>query len=248
MAARRVLSVRRRDLLVLALGLFSPACGSEPEAGRPAADPPRVQGLLQQGHEAVVRGNADEARRLYQLVLDEQPDHPVAHHRLGILADRGGQYATAERHYLRALRGRPTDADLLSDLGYFYFLQGRPIESEKFLREALQADPGHRHARDNLSVLFDRSKAESVLRTVQSPREASQTLASLFDDGPNSGQMDLNTDTPPEGVDPNDLYFPCANVWGGEARPKNVVSVVPVVVVSVVTLSNYTHTNTWAYA
>ncbi len=172
--------------------------------GRPAADPPRIQGQLQQAHDAVVRGRADDARRLYQQILDEQPNHPEAHHRLGILADRDGQYATAEKHYLRALRGRPTDADLLSDVGYSYFLQGRPMESERFLREALQVDPGHKHARDNLAVLFDRSKAESVLRTVQSQREADQTLAALFADGPTGGAMDLNSDTPPEGVDPNE--------------------------------------------
>ncbi|WP_166831369.1 tetratricopeptide repeat protein [Thalassoroseus pseudoceratinae] len=172
--------------------------------GRPAADSPRVQAWLQQAHDAVVRGRADDARRLYQQVLDEHPDHAEAHHRLGILADREGQYATAEKHYLRALRGRPTDADLLSDLGYSYFLQGRPIESEKFLREALQVDPQHRHARDNLSVLFDRAKAESVLRTVQSSREVEQTLAALFSSGPANDSMDLNSETPPEGVDPNE--------------------------------------------
>jgi hypothetical protein len=167
-----------------------PSLGFDDGRGRPGDasgasphDPPGVRVLLEDGHRALARGQVAEARALYEQVLTQQPQHAEAHHRLAILADRDGRYVAAEHHYHAALRGKPDDADLLSDLGYSYFLQGRPGESEHYLQEAIRRDPHHPHARENLNLLRDPARAATVLRELQGP-QAESTLARLFPMGP----------------------------------------------------------------
>jgi Tfp pilus assembly protein PilF len=152
--------------------------------GIPGGSSLTVQRLLERGHDADAHGRAQEARMYYEQVLAEAPDQADAHHRLGILADRAGDFPRAEEHYRHALRGKPNDPDVLNDLGYSYFLQGRAAESERFLNQARQIDPGHPHVSENLSLLYDPAKAEQVLLTVMGPRQTQATLAQLFQNAP----------------------------------------------------------------
>ena len=112
--------------------------------------------LMEQGYDADAHGRTQDAKKAYEQVLFKQPDHAEAHHRLAILADRAGEYSSAEKHYEIALRGKPNDADLLNDLGYSYFLQGRAVESERYLTKALERNPQHA-ARQGKSVAALRS-------------------------------------------------------------------------------------------
>ncbi len=143
-----------------------------------------LERLLKRGYDADAHGRVLEAKHAYEQVLSEQPNHPEAHHRLAILADRAGEYSAAEKHYRIALRGKPTDADLLNDLGYSYFLQGRARESQLCLERALDVDPKHPHVEENLSLLSDPVRAERVLSNLMPPRQAQTTLARLFPNDP----------------------------------------------------------------
>lgn len=109
-------------------------------AGGPDGSDLTVQRLLERGHDADAHGRAQDAKMYYEQVLAEDPNQPDAHHRLAILADRAGDFPLAERHYQEALRGKPHDADVLNDLGYSYFLQGRAADSERYLALARQMD------------------------------------------------------------------------------------------------------------
>lgn len=141
---------------------------------------PRVEGLLRVAHQAFADNRADDARIRYSEVLNEDPDNPDAHHRLGILADRSGMYHAAEKHYVRALQHHPKDADLLNDLGYSYFLQGNAVKSRRFLTLALDVNPSHPHASDNLQLLNDPDLAAMALEKEQGSGIAETTLAKLF--------------------------------------------------------------------
>lgn len=153
-------------------------------SGIPGGSSLTVKRLLERGHDADAHGRTQEARMFYEQVLSEDPDHPEAHHRLGILADQSGDYERAEEHYHTALRGNPTDADVLNDLGYSYFLQGRAAESERYLSQAMQIDPRHPHVQENLSLLYDEAKAEKVLMSVMGPRQTQAALDRLFQNAP----------------------------------------------------------------
>ncbi len=143
-----------------------------------------VMRLLERGHDADAHGRTQEAKMYYQQALAEDPDQPDAHHRLAILADRAGDFPLALEHYQQALRGKPHDVDVLNDLGYSYFLQGRAADSERYLNQARQINPKHPHVSENLSLLYDSAKAEQVLLTVMGPRQTQATLAQLFQNPP----------------------------------------------------------------
>jgi hypothetical protein len=139
---------------------------------------------LNRGHRETALKNYEQAEICYRGVLELDPDNPIANHRLAVLADRRGDFATSEKCYLIALKREPNDPDLLSDLGYSYLLQGRPIESERCLLAALRANPLHQKARDNLGLLYagqgDRERAFEMVKRSVGEAEARSRLAQFF--------------------------------------------------------------------
>lgn len=163
---------------------------SLPGADRPGGESPdgsssatEVSENLLRGHREADAGRLDQAARYYERVLRVDPRHPVAHHRLGVIADQNRDFAAAERHYSAALEVRPDDPDVLNDLGYCYLLQDRYPESERTLREAVALAPTHERALTNLGMLYgkigDPDRAYAVLRLTGSDEEARAKLALL---------------------------------------------------------------------
>ncbi len=83
------------------------------------------------------RGQGHLAQQIYTKIADENPRSIVAHHRLGILAARKGKLDQAEKHLQTARELAPPTAELLSDIGYCYYLQNRIEEAEKTLTAAV---------------------------------------------------------------------------------------------------------------
>ena len=69
-----------------------------------------VDQILQQGIEAHEAGRVEDAERLYRSILQEQPDHPDAHHNLGALAVSAGAPESALHHFQIALETKPEQA------------------------------------------------------------------------------------------------------------------------------------------
>jgi Tfp pilus assembly protein PilF len=139
---------------------------------------------LNRGHRETAAKHYEQAEVCYRSVLELEPDNAIANHRLAVLADRRGDFATSEKCYLIALKREPNDPDLLSDLGYSYLLQGRPTESERCLFAALRANPLHQKARDNLGLLYakqgDRERAFEMVKRSVGEAEARSRLAQFF--------------------------------------------------------------------
>ena len=146
-----------------------------------------IEAWLTRGHAAAERGDLEEAKGFYRQVVAEFPDHPVAHHRLAIIADRQNAFAAADVHYQVARRGKGQDADLLNDIGYSHLLRGDYAESERLLRQAIVLRPTHRDALNNLGHLFAKqgkySAAASMLRLANPEAEAQAVLALHFPHG-----------------------------------------------------------------
>ncbi len=179
---------------------------AEPKTAQASAE--TIRSLLERGHEELAQGRLVEAKMHYEQVLAEDPDHAEAHHRLAILADRSGDYASAEEHYQAALKANPSDADVLNDLGYSCFLQGRAADSERYLSRAQKINPRHPHVEENLSLLYDREKAERVLRSVMGPRQTQATLVKLFPETAGAARQDALAQAPepkPAKIYPTDV-------------------------------------------
>ncbi len=156
---------------------------AEPEnADAELAAVERHSRLIRDAQTALRADNLEEARRLYRDVLNEAPDHPDAHHGLAMAADLDEDWGDAEYHYKQALRIRPKDAVLLSDIGYSYVLQNRYAEATRYLNQAIELQPGYERAHMNLALLDLRqgNRAAAEQRLVQRLGNSAKT-ASILD-------------------------------------------------------------------
>lgn len=93
-----------------------------------------------------------EAIKLYENVLEQDPQNALAHHRLGVVMAAHGEFEDAHKHFAVALSsGRPS-AELLNDVGYVYYLQSDFPSAEARFREALRVDIQSKQARTNLGL------------------------------------------------------------------------------------------------
>ena len=98
--------------------------------------------------------NAGANERLGLLYLEARQDEPAenmlhaairldprrwrAYNGLGLLADRRGEYASAEQHYDRAHLLQPDNASIINNRGYSHYLAGKLDAAEGDLRYAAQ--------------------------------------------------------------------------------------------------------------
>ena len=94
-----------------------------------AAPKPTINPALARGYEHLIAGDADGARREYELLLRLEPNNADALHGMAAIALRQGQADVAEGHFARALEADPKDALALAGL---LALMGRtdPVPSE----------------------------------------------------------------------------------------------------------------------
>jgi Flp pilus assembly protein TadD len=129
-------------------------------------------------------GEPDQARLVYESILDKEPTNQVAEHRLGVLAAKRGDQDESIRRLLKAREmGEPT-GELLNDLGYAYYLQDQLDLAETALREALDVAPHFTPAWTNLGlVLGDRgrfSESFTAFSHAGSPAEAHCSLGYVY--------------------------------------------------------------------
>ncbi len=153
----------------------------------PTSGQAEIAELLNKGHVAFQQGNLLEAQSNYFAVVQKQPNHPVANHRLGVIADRQQDYQSAQRYYFAALQTSPRDANLLNDVGYSFLLQSRYVEAEQYLQSALRLNGTQSNAINNLGLLYAKQgqadRALAMFRRTNSEAEAQAKLARLLPSG-----------------------------------------------------------------
>lgn len=128
-------------------------------------------------HEA---GRLEEARNCYRNILQSEPEHPDAHHLLGMLAYREGDYETAVLQINRALSRRPANALYLNNLGSACRALGNYEKAQQAFTRAIQVQPGYAEPHNNLgTVLFALGKFVEA-------RERYQTALSLKPEYPDA--------------------------------------------------------------
>lgn len=86
-------------------------------------------------------GKLQEARAVYQWVLEGEPNHPVALHLTGLLARQVGRPDIAEPLIRRALAVRPDYAEAHADLGLLLHETGRNDEAHLEMKQAFALLP-----------------------------------------------------------------------------------------------------------
>jgi len=98
-----------------------------------------------------------QAEKAYQELLQEDPRHVGAHHRLAIVLDRQGHGDQADEHYQFALLDQPRNADLLCDYGYSLYLRKQFGPAEQQLRKACELQPSLARAQNTLGLVLART-------------------------------------------------------------------------------------------
>lgn len=127
------------------------------------------------------QGDTSQARRIYEAALERDPKNSLASHRLAVLAARAGKHGEAETHFQRALAMTPQDAALLSDYGFWLYLQGQHDEAQRVLHTAIEEDPSLNSARTNLALVLGEmghlEESYALFREVVSEAQAHANLA-----------------------------------------------------------------------
>jgi len=119
--------------------------------------PQEIEALLRQARAAHGRGAALQAELIYAQILEDVPDHAVAHHLIGVLKFQRGASEEGLAHFDRALRARPRFAEAFNSRGNALLALGRA-------EEALQAyDHGLAARRDDEDLLANRGAALQAL-------------------------------------------------------------------------------------
>lgn len=114
-------------------------------------------------------GRLTEALTIYAEVLKMQPEHAVALHYSGVIANQVGRSDDAVELIAKSLVLVPDRADWYSNLGIVEQERGRLDEAIAAYHRAIELDPGHANAYNNLGVLLRATgkpvEAEEAYRT-----------------------------------------------------------------------------------
>lgn len=135
------------------------------------------------GKSLVEVGRFQEAQEVLQNAhTPSQPDWRILSAQ-GSAADQMGDHARAQGFYEAALKIRPNEPSILSNLGLSYLLARQLDPAETTLRRAAEQPGADARVRANLAMALGLKgrfpEAEAVLRKDMSPAEAEANIASL---------------------------------------------------------------------
>jgi tetratricopeptide (TPR) repeat protein len=108
-----------------------------------------LQQLLRQGLGLQQDGRLEEAKSVYQRILQAEPDHADANHLLGLIAYQGGDPEAAIGLINRAIRSNPRVYGYYSNLALILVEHGRYEEAVACCSTALTIDPSAADAHNN---------------------------------------------------------------------------------------------------
>lgn len=157
---------------------------TSPTSAKQDQNPSKTRAALSMAMLSERRGQEEQARHLYEELIRREPNNPTPYWRLGVMAGRAGKTRDAEKYLAKAASLLPNDAELACDLGYIYYLDHRLEMAEKTLRAALEINPDHARASNNLAlVLCDQEKdqeAFELFRKVNGPARAYANLGYAY--------------------------------------------------------------------
>ena len=159
------------------------------DADRQSAGTESASTQIAAGQAAIRNKDYESAKSIFRRVLQVDGNNAAAHHQLAIVADLQKDFSEADYRYRQALyhgANYPELANLYSDMGYSYLLQGKLAQCQSALDKALSYDPSHRTATNNYGALYaklgDRDRALAMFRKGGTEAQAQKYLKDLFPD------------------------------------------------------------------
>ena len=100
------------------------------------------------------RGYPDQALKLFQLAVRDNPNDAEAQFNLGTLYLKKAMLAEAREPLERACQLRPIYPEAVNNLGIIAVQKGQPQEAQRYFQEAIRQDPNYAGALMNLGTLY----------------------------------------------------------------------------------------------
>lgn len=119
-----------------------------------------------------------EAIKIYEAIIEQQPDCVEGHFWLGYFYEETGKRETAIEMWKKTLQLNATHANALNSLGYLYAEAGENLdEAEGMIKKALEEDPNNGAYLDSLGWVYYkkaeyRKAEEYLLKALQHLKEA----------------------------------------------------------------------------
>ena len=97
-------------------------------------------------------GRLTEAKNIYQNILENEPNQPVALYRLGLIFQQIGEKATSVELFTRALLSNPNHAETHNGLGIVLLELGKQNQAVTSFQKALDINPNYAMAHSNLGA------------------------------------------------------------------------------------------------
>lgn len=94
-----------------------------------------------------------QAKQYLALAVSQDSSRWKAQNGLGVIADLNKQYDAAIGHYQKALANNPSNAILLNNIGYSYYLKGDEKNARNYFNQALSFDSQYQRAINNLALI-----------------------------------------------------------------------------------------------
>ena len=115
-----------------------------------------VSELMQQAMAYLTRGQLDDALRLYERVLEDDPGHPDGLHLSGVIAHQQGRHEDAVALIGRAIAADARAPAYHSNLGLALAALGRSAQAIASFSRALDRDADHPGAQHGLLECLNR--------------------------------------------------------------------------------------------
>ena len=89
-------------------------------------------------------GNLEGAYKAYSLAQKEWPDSILPLAGLGNIAYKSGEYKKSRKHFLKALKIAPNDADILNNLAYAYGREQCFTQADEIINKAIRLQPDNK--------------------------------------------------------------------------------------------------------
>jgi Flp pilus assembly protein TadD len=137
------------------MGIVIQHAGEETDRSM-AAQPPELPSdeRLERAIAFKIEGNYQDAERELRAVLDDYPDHPAAHHQLGLVFNFTGMFDESIEELKRSVELDGTSLTARNDLGLAYTMLGMMDEAKQEFQTVLEMDPTNAVALRNM-VYFE---------------------------------------------------------------------------------------------
>ena len=149
---------------------------SVPPQRQPVKKLEQAAALVAEGEAALKKGDENSAQNLFRRAIETDPSNELAHTYLGILADRAGDLAEAERHFAAAAIATPTSASARNNHGAILLQLGHKDQAAKQFEVSLRLDPSQPSALINLAQIHFESGTTEGLRAARDLLERARAI------------------------------------------------------------------------